>query len=191
MKTTPFTFHQLAPATNYNRQVLLQRLSADAYIIMYSALWNGKRFHPEETKDAILLISAFIEKDNRLEKNYEEFVQRILAEKYMRVNITNTPRPAPTVWLRSTGEKGFAATEKWFSLLHEKRQNNNFYRAHWRDFAWAVWYSTPGAFQHFHRWRSYFAGISQSTLNLYLACMANRHMADTATVTTGLISLTN
>lgn len=155
-------------------EIIISRLTTTAWKIAYTALWNGTDFSRTEIQKAKIAIRQFLLETGSIEKNYEEFVQRVLlARQYINSN-PGKYVPVPSEWLNENNKLGFHGTQKWFQKMQQKREAIPGYRSGWRDFGWAIWQvNGKGADRNFHQWRSYYAEKNQPMLNLYLATVAN------------------
>ncbi|MBL7732295.1 MAG: hypothetical protein JNM88_14045, partial [Chitinophagaceae bacterium] len=172
METTIHVTVSVKETTDSKSNALAGSLTAAAWLIARSALWNGKKIEAPDQEEAQRFIHEFITRNRQHAQNYEELVIRLLAERFHRIQLGHYKIPSPATWFHDP-VRGFQGTDKLGRLILNKRLTEQHYKGHWIDFAWAVWYSMPVTPVIFHRWRSHFAEISQSMLNLYLACMQN------------------
>jgi hypothetical protein len=164
------TVNSLAKA----EEIIITRLTSIAWKIAYTSLWNGTDFSRTENQKTKTAIRQFLLGTDSIEKNYEEFVQRVLLARQYIINNPGKYLPVPSEWLNENNKLGFAGTQKWFQQMQQKREAIPAFRNEWRDFGWAIWQvNGKGADRYFHQWRSYYAEKNQSMLNLYLATVAN------------------
>ncbi len=158
-----------------SNETVLHQLTGAAWTVVHTAFWNGKKFNPEQVQQAQSFIHSFLQQNDSPGQTFEEFIQRILLVLFDRCRLKKARRSNPASWFNEQDQEGFAYTERSYRQLIERRKTTQGYRSHLRDFAWAVWYNTPGLHtpKNFHQWRSYYAEKSQRLLNLYLATLAN------------------
>ncbi len=181
METTIHVTVLAKETTGSQSNAMTGSLTAAAWLIARTALWNGKKTEAPDQEEAQRFIHDFTTRNRQHAQNYEELVIRLLAERYHRIQHGNTKMASPAQWFRQTAN-GFQATAPVARLILDRRLTEQHYKGHWIDFAWAVWYSMPVTPVIFHRWRSHFAETSQSMLNLYLACIQNNSRANPAPI---------
>lgn len=155
--------------------LIIKRLTTTAWNMAYTALWNGTQFSAREKQKAKQLIQEFLLSTEEIEKNYEEFAQRVLLTRQYLANNPSKFLPHPSEWLSKENKMGFAGTHRWFLKLAEKQKAMPQYKAVWKEIAWAL-FSINGkaASRNFHEWRSYLAQHNQPLLNLFLSTVANQ-----------------
>jgi hypothetical protein len=157
----------------YEQQV--QHLSAIAWKIAYTALWNAEEFSAVEKEKALELISGFIREHNSPKKGYGVFVQRVLLARQYISTHPGAYAPIPSQWLSLSNKNGFAGTQRWYDAVETMRISMPKYKQPLKAFSEAVLETTLfGSAKDFHYWRSYFAENNcQGLLNLFLSVIAN------------------
>lgn len=171
---SPFTI--IKGNNEYQQQ--LHDLTSTAWLIAYTALWNGETFSTTEKEKAMDLIKDFIKQQANPKKAYAEFVQRVLLARQYILTHPGAYAPIPSQWLNAANKNGFAGTQRWYASLQNIRQSLPLYKLPVKAFAEAVLETIQSdAARDFHFWRSYFVETqSQNLLNLFLSTMANgRH----------------
>lgn len=151
-----------------------QKINA-AWLVAYTALWNGTVFSTTEQEQAKQAIAEWLQKQPNKEEAYKAFVQRVLMARLYIYKHHKTLSFTPTEWLNHNNQTGFAGTAKWMEQLQEKRKAMPLYRLELKAFAEAVveMEEEPTA-RNFHYWRSYFIERNQQgLLNLFLSVVAN------------------
>jgi hypothetical protein len=153
----------------------IKQLTACAWQIAYTALWNTQQFTPEETAAAKTCISNFLQQQPGHKMQYTAFVQRVLLARQYISSHPGTYIPVPTQWFNSQNKNGFAGTQNWLAAVQKTRASMPLYKQAIGNFPEAVWQTIQtGKPTCFHYWRSYF--IQQKAnglLNLYLSTLAN------------------
>lgn len=157
----------------YEQQV--QYLSAIAWQIAYTALWNAEEFSAVEKEKASELISGFIREQNNPKKAYSTFVQRVLLARQYIATHPGTYAPIPTQWFSAANKNGFAGTQRWYDAVETTRASLPKYKQPLKAFGEAVLETALfGSVKDFHYWRSYFIEHDcQGLLNLFLSVIAN------------------
>ncbi|MFY7936773.1 MAG: hypothetical protein ACOVOQ_05315 [Flavobacterium sp.] len=152
-----------------------QKINA-AWLVAYTALWNGTVFSTTEQQQTKQLIEQFLQANTDTNAAYNAFVQRVLmARMYIQKN-HKALAVTPTEWLATNNNNGFVGTATWYTQLQEKRQAMPLYRLELKAFAEAIldMEEEPTA-RNFHYWRSYFIERNhQGLLNLFLSCIGNK-----------------
>lgn len=169
-KSNPFTI--IKGKEEYELQ--LRQLTAIAWQIGYTSLWNGQTFTANETAAAQQLIASFLRQGSPL-KAYSEFVQRVLLARQYILTHPGAYAPHPSRWLSPENANGFAGTSRWFRNLEEARSREPYFKQYLKAFPEAVLETLQsGKAGDFHYWRSWFAERgAQATLNLFLAVLGN------------------
>jgi len=175
LKTSPATtpLRVIKTGTAYREQ--LNELSHTAWLIAYTALWNGETFSAAEKEKATGLLKDFIKQQANPKKAFSELVQRILLARQYILTHPGTYAPIPTEWLNPANTKGFAGTQRWFASLETMRQSLPLYKLPLKAFGEAVLETRQScAARDFHYWRSYLCEHNcQGLLNLFLSVVAN------------------
>lgn len=153
----------------------IKKLTAIAWHIVYTALWNTLDFSKPEKENATGFISSFLQQANNHRKAYSEFIQRVLLARMYISTHPGSYIPLPSKWLHAGNKKGFAGTEQWFNTIQGIRESLPQYKITIKAFAEAVFESVEtGNPADFHYWRSYFIQQNaQGLLNLFLSTIAN------------------
>lgn len=173
--TNCYPLHIVKGNKEYVQQ--LQTLSAIAWQIAYTALWNGEEFSKSEKEKALELIKAFISDHKNPKKAYSVFVQRVLLARQYIITHAGTYAPIPSEWLSPQNKNGFTGTHRWYTAVEELRTALPGYKITLKAFAEAIHETVQsGHSRDFHYWRSYFsAQDAQQMLNLFLSTIANCH----------------
>ncbi len=152
----------------------LHLLTAIAWQISYSALWNGKEFSPAEISAAKEKIRLFISQ-GQPQKTYSEYVQRVMLARQYIITHERAYAPHPTRWLHTNNKNGFAGTERWFRSVEEARAKEPAFKQYIKALPEAVLETLQSdKAADFHYWRSWFAEHdAHATLNLFLSVLAN------------------
>ena len=174
-----------ASITNYNplsvqksyAEYLQQvnQLTACAWQIAYTALWNTQQFTPEEIAGAKEFISSFLQESGCHKIQYAAFVQRVLLARQYINSHPGSYIPVPSQWFSPANKMGFQGTKNWLIAVEQTRAAMPLYKQAIKDFSEAVWQTIQsGKPACFHTWRSYFIQQkSNALLNLYLSTIAN------------------
>ncbi len=157
----------------YEQQV--NKLTALAWQITYTALWNTTEFSAKEKEFAVNFIRDFIQKSNSPSKAYSEFVQRVLLARQYLIMHPEAYAPIPSKWFSTINKNGFKGTERWYTSLITVRYSVPEFRIHLKAFAEAIAeVTTTRSASDFHFWRTYFAERNyHSVLSLFLSTIAN------------------
>lgn len=159
---------------NYEYQHQVNRLSALAWQVAYTALWNGMEFSKAEKENAMNFIAAFIQQGSPV-KSYSEFVQRVLLARQYIHSHPGSYVSFPSQWFSLQNKNGFAGTLRWYQSVEASRALLPKYKQTLKAFPEAVLEtSQSGDPKDFHYWRSYFSEQdAQASLNLFLSTLAN------------------
>lgn len=162
---------------HYGKKELVKYYTSIAWAIAHTALWNGKKFSEEETRKTKELIAAILMRQEQIETGFEEFVQRMLAAKYIQHREDIQFVNVPWLWFTTASAKGYHSTKKNYLAMLDERLDDPQYRVHWKYFGWALCH-IKGKIKDrdFHEWRSYFAENSQPLFSMYLAVVARLHL---------------
>ncbi|HMU46468.1 MAG TPA: hypothetical protein PKC72_08880 [Chitinophagaceae bacterium] len=156
-------------------QQQLNQLTALAWQITYTALWNGEAFSAIEKEKAQELVKEFISRQLNPCKAFSELVQRVLLARQYISTHPGTYAPVPTQWFSPSNKNGFAGTCRWYEAIENTRHSIPAFRQALKAFPEAVLETVQSdSANDFHYWRSYFSDQdAQSMLNLFLAVIAN------------------
>lgn len=167
------TLHIQKSHAEYRQEV--EQLSACAWHIAYTALWNTLQFAAPEMEKAKGFILDFLQQGKNHKEQYREFVQRVLLARQYISSHPGTYIPVPSHWFNTENTKGFSGTAKWYNSIQLTRAALPLYKDALKWFPEAVLKTTQSyQAKDFHYWRSYFIDQkANGLLNLYLSTIAN------------------
>ncbi len=151
-----------------------QKINA-AWLVAYTALWNGTIFSSAEQEQAQQSIQKWMQAQPDKHAAYNTFVQRVLMARLYLQKTKRRLTVTPTEWLNPDNQNGFTGTAKWYGELLEKRKAMPLHRLELKAFAEAALeMEEEPTDRNFHYWRSYFIERNQQALlNLFLSCIGN------------------
>jgi hypothetical protein len=158
-------------------QQKLHELSDYAWLVAYTALWNGHHFTGEETEYVKACINGYLQQGTSYTRQYRQLAERVLLARFYLNSHPGKKIPLPAEWFCTQNSEGFAATAKWYKTVQHTRETRPLYKHSLSVFPDDIRDTIrSGDATSFHYWRSCF--IQQKAnglLNLYLATIANYH----------------